>query len=193
MPIDSMAPGLTAVAPVPARELCAVVSRSALLAALAVVLAAGEAGASIPPPDDRPPRWEGPVRVCAEAFAVELAPGDAATAGWPSVGRIPYSVQAAAGRVDIVELWASGVPETGARSQDRGNGTLYRLPAPSGFAASTGDSATEYLFRPSDPKGLPVVVIFYGPEWGEGRSDAMLDRIDFGRRAREGCGTPVKG
>lgn len=161
--------------------------RVALAAALAAGLVAGQAGASIPPPGDTPPGWDGPARVCAEAFAVDLAAGESATAGWPSVGRIPYSVQTAKGRVDVVELWASGAPDVGYDFEDREGGALYPLPKPSGFAVNTTAGTTEYLFRPSDPKGLPVVLIFYGSGWSGGGAAAMLHRIDFGRHARAGC------
>lgn len=156
------------------------------MAAVAVGMLAGPAGASIPPIGHNPPSWTGPAKVCAEAFGLDLEPGEAATAGWPSVGRIPYTVQTTKGRVDLVELWTASAPSVGVKWKAREGGLISTLGEPSRMAVNNETVAAEYLFQPSGA-GLPVVVIFYGDNWGAEGAGVMLDRIDFGRRPREAC------
>lgn len=161
-----------------------------LATVIALSSVAGAAGASIPPPDRKAPNWTGPGLVCGEAFAVELTADDAASQGWPSVGRIPYSVQTGKGRIDIVELWASSAPEASPESEARDGGVLSPLAAPSRMAVSSATVAAEYLFKPADPKRLPVVIIFYGTGWAPKHYDMMLDRIRFDGFARTDCLAP---
>lgn len=164
-----------------------------LAAMVACSVLAGEAGASIPPPAWKPATWTGAGKVCAEGFAFDLRAGETARQGYPSVGRIAYTIETPNGRVGIVELWAAGPPEVAPESEDRPGGKLYPLPSRSNLVDA--DTAAEYLFKPDDAGGLPVSVHFYrsdGKTWSPAALDDVLKRIDFARVARSGCVAPDK-
>ena len=157
---------------------------AALLPLLLACLAApAPVAASIPPIGWEGPRWSGPGLLCAFGFTLDLESGERATQGYPSVGRIPFTIETPAGRFEIVEDWFSGRMYRNRRALRRlPGGMLYRL------AGKEDGPGRAYLFMPANAK-IPSVVRFGTGEGGKSALNEreVLRRIGFAISERVGC------
>ena len=152
-------------------------ARAGFLASLAIAF---PAQASIPPVGWQGPQWTGPGLLCAPGFTLRLGEGERAVQGYPSVGRIRYTVAGGDSAFEVADDYYSRTYEDGRQPvRTLEHGRLFLIPAQPEMAGP------RYLFVPEE-RGLPFTVQFRSA--GETRAlEDVLSRLSFARPDRKGC------